>query len=91
MYIGIKSWLMTPEAAQELKKYLLSTEIVQKADDRSSVLKIDLKSLRKFKIISLNNQEIKDTLTKVQKILNDESLITIYGEELPPSGLSFTT
>lgn len=47
------------------------------------IFKFDLKGLRKLKIQSLHDQDIKTNLEKLQKLINDKSQIHIYGDKMP--------
>ena len=84
MYFGIKwnySEKFNQDEFNEIKAYLLSFNF--ETTENSTILKFDLKDLRKLKIESLSNQQTKKELKKLQSLLNDDTKIQVYGDKMP--------
>lgn len=85
MYFGIK-WIAGNGGDGwnnyiEIKEYLLTFPF--ETTESSSILKLDLKDLRRLKIQSLSDGKIKKELEELQKLLNDDTKIQVYGDKMP--------
>jgi hypothetical protein len=81
MYFGIKWFGDGWSEYIKTKEYLLTFPF--ETTGESSVLKLDLKDLRRLKIQSLGDKKIKKELEELQKLLNDDTKIHVYGNEMP--------
>ena len=81
MYFGIKWFGDGWSEYVKIKEYLLTFPF--KTTEVSSVLKFDLKDLRRLKIQSLSDVKIKKDLEQLQKLLNDDTKIQVYGDKMP--------
>ena len=79
MYLGL---LWNNGYNKETIDYLLSFSEIEKTE-QYHIFNFDLKGLRKLKIQSLHDQEIKTNLEKLQKLINDKTQIHIYGDKMP--------
>lgn len=81
MYFGIK-WSGDGWSEYiKLKEYLLTFPF--ETTENSSILKLDLKDLRRLKIQSLGDKKLKKELEELQKLLNDDTKIQVYGNKMP--------
>lgn len=81
MYFGIKWFGDGWSEYIKTKEYLLTFPF--ETTEESSILKLDLKDLRRLKIQSLSDKKIKKELEELQKLLNDDTKIQVYGDKMP--------
>ena len=81
MYFGIKWFGDGWSEYVKIKEYLLTFPF--KTTEVTSILKFDLKDLRRLKIQSLSDKKLKKELEELQKLLNDDTKIQVYGDKMP--------
>lgn len=80
MYFTITTW----QNFHEVKEQLLSFPDIEEVNEPNiNLFNLPLKDLRKLKIKSLQDEQLKEDLSKLQHLLNDETQIKLYGEEKP--------